>query len=200
MTDLPVAKKRGRPAAFDYDVALEQAMQTFWRYGYEGTSMSALMAAMQMNKASMYAAFGSKEALFQKAVARYTSGPASFVAEALQQPTAYAVVKSLLETAATRLSGQRCGCLVIQGALSCSQDAEAMQQWLAGLRLDIEQHLFERFERAKNEGDLPAEADARVLAKLVTTVHQGISVQATSGATAPALLEMVALVLTHFRA
>lgn len=198
MTDTPVAKKRGRPAAFDYDVALEQAMQTFWRYGYEGTSMSALMVAMHMNKASMYAAFGSKEALFQKAVARYTSGPAAFVVDALTQPTAYAVVKALLETAATRLSGQRCGCLVIQGALSCSQEAAVMQQWLAGLRLGIEQQLCKRFERAKRDGDLPANADSGALAKLVATVHQGISVQAASGATASALLDMVALVLIHF--
>lgn len=84
MTAEKTQTKRGPPAAFDDEIALRQAMYAFWEYGYEGTSMRILMALMQINKASIYAAYGSKEALFKKTVEKYLQGPASFLAETLQ--------------------------------------------------------------------------------------------------------------------
>ncbi|BCJ58121.1 hypothetical protein Jiend_15430 [Micromonospora endophytica] len=65
--------QRGRPRSFDRDVALRRAMEVFWRHGYQGASMTALTAAMGINSPSLYAAFGSKEALFRAAVALYNT-------------------------------------------------------------------------------------------------------------------------------
>ena len=67
----------GRPRAFDPDVALDAAMLLFWRHGYEGTSLAALTAAMNINTPSLYAAFGTKDQLFQKVLERYLQNPAS---------------------------------------------------------------------------------------------------------------------------
>ncbi|MEK8108978.1 TetR/AcrR family transcriptional regulator [Micromonospora sp. M12] len=63
--------QRGRPRGFDADEALERAVEVFWRQGYEGASVSDLTEAMGINKPSLYAAYGGKEELFRKAVARY---------------------------------------------------------------------------------------------------------------------------------
>lgn len=188
-------RKRGRPAAFDYDIALDQAMRAFWQYGYEGTSMRTLMAVMQMNKASIYAAYGSKEVLFQKAVERYVSGPASFISQALQQPTAYAVITQLLQQAAICLTDaeQPHGCLVIQGALSCSEEAQSLQTLLSQYRLAVEQKLTARLLQAQAAGEIAATVDVAVVAKLVMAIHQGMSVQATTGATAAQLSSMATL-------
>lgn len=189
MTELSAPKKRGRPAAFDYDTALQQAMYAFWQHGYEGTSMSALMDVMQMNKASIYAAYGSKEALFQKAVERYVQGPAAFLATALSQPTAQQVIECILLQAAHMLTETHhpAGCLVTQGALACGMEAEAMKTLLNGYRNTLEQKLSERFESAVQTGEIAASEDVKLLAKLVMTVHQGMTVQAVHGASQQAL-------------
>src|SRR5438093_7941762 len=115
------ARPRGRPRAFDCDQALDRALQLFWQKGYEGTSLSDLTEAMGINRPSLYAAFGNKEALFRKALDRYAHGPASYVREALNEPTARAVVERLLRATADALRDPRTppGCLAVQGALAC---------------------------------------------------------------------------------
>jgi AcrR family transcriptional regulator len=201
MTEISDKRGRGRPAAFDYDTALESAMRTFWLYGFEGTSMTELTKAMSMNKTSIYAAYGSKEALFQKAVNRYASGPVRFVAEALNEKSAFEVVKKLLTTAAVSLTNVEnpSGCMIIQGALSCSKESRHIHDMLSAYRHSYEKRLVDRLDRAKEEMDIPADADTKVLAKLVVTVHQGMSVQASSGATKEELLSIANIVAEKFK-
>lgn len=188
-------KKRGRPAAFNEEIALEQAMNAFWEYGYEGTSMSMLMAAMQMNKASIYAAYGSKESLFRKAIEKYLQGPASFLADALKQPTALTVIQAMLNQSAYMLvhPSHPLGCLVTQGALSVSPASGEMMLLLKEHRQQLERQLVQRFVRAIDEKDLLPTADPAVLAKLVMTVNQGMVVQAVSGATQAELFNVAAM-------
>jgi AcrR family transcriptional regulator len=64
----------GRPRSFDIDGALDRALRVFWRKGYEGASLSDLTKAVGVNRPSLYAAFGDKEALFRKALDRYLNG------------------------------------------------------------------------------------------------------------------------------
>jgi AcrR family transcriptional regulator len=66
----------GRPRSFHIDRALDRALVVFWRKGYEGASLSDLTKALGVNRPSLYAAFGDKEALFRKALDRYLKGPA----------------------------------------------------------------------------------------------------------------------------
>src|ERR1700730_8554984 len=94
----------GRPRAFDADRALDRALTIFWRDGYEGASLPALTKAMGINRPSLYAAFGNKEALFRKAVARYDRGPAGYTYKALKKRTAREVVEALLKGIVTLLT------------------------------------------------------------------------------------------------
>src|SRR5579864_399381 len=97
----------GRPREFDIDQALDRALRVFWRKGYEGASLADLTRAMGINRPSLYAAFGSKEELFRKALDRYAEGPAAYVGEALNEPTARAVAQRLLSGTIDLLSDPR---------------------------------------------------------------------------------------------
>src|SRR5262245_62821062 len=108
---------KGRPREFDVAEALERAMQVFWRQGYEGATLPDLTQAMGINRPSLYAAFGSKEELFRKALDRYVEGPAAYMREALNEPTARAVAERLLGGSIDLVTDRRNprGCLIVQG-------------------------------------------------------------------------------------
>jgi AcrR family transcriptional regulator len=187
----------GRPREFDAEKALDAALWVFWRKGYEGTSVNDLTEKMGITKPSLYAAFGNKEELFRKALDRYIEGPGSYMKRALAMPTAREVLEHLLYGAADALSdpGNPPGCLAVQGALSCGDAAETIKQELMARRSQGEEDIRTRFLRAIEEGDLPAGSNAADLARYISTVTQGMSVQASGGATHPQLRKIAEMVL-----
>jgi AcrR family transcriptional regulator len=191
------ARSKGRPRAFDVDRALDRALHLFWRKGYEGTSLSDLTRAMAINRPSLYAAFGDKEALFRRALDRYADGPAAHVRAALDQPTARAVVDHFLRRMADLITNPRnpAGCLNVQGALACNASAEPIREQLALRRAAGEKALRQRLKRARAEGDLPRDANPTDLARYVATVAHGMSVQAAGGASRSQLRRVVQTVL-----
>ena len=188
---------RGRPREFDVEKALDRALRVFWRKGYEGASLPDLTKAMGINRPSLYAAFGNKEELFRKALDRYAEGPAAYVREALNEPSARAVADRLLGGALDLATDRRNprGCLMVQGALACGEAAESVRRELAARRAATEAAVRRRFERAHAEGDLPAGADPAALARYVLAVIQGMAVQTASGAKCEELRQVVALAL-----
>jgi AcrR family transcriptional regulator len=188
----PEKSRLGRPRGFDAQRALDRALAIFWRDGYEGASLPALTKAMGINRPSLYAAFGNKEALFRKALARYDRGPAGYTYKALKKPKAREVVAALLEGIVALLTRPQNpgGCLMVQGALACGENGRRVREELASQRAAGVVAIRRRFQRAIDEGDLPANADASGLARFVATVMHGMAVQAASGASRKELVRV----------
>jgi AcrR family transcriptional regulator len=174
----------GRPREFDIDQALDQALEVFWRNGYEGASIAELTQAMGISPPSLYAAFGNKERLFHKALDRYVEQRTSFWQEAMQQPTARGMVEHLLAGTVDFLSDEAnpSGCLLVRGAMSCSTAAETIARELTAKRAEGEAMLRQRFEAARAAGEVPADFDPTDYARYVMTVLEGMSVRAAGGA------------------
>jgi AcrR family transcriptional regulator len=187
----------GRPREFDVDEALDRALEVFWRKGYEGTTLPDLTSAMGINRPSLYAAFGSKEELFRRALDRYAEGPAAYFRAALDEPTARAVAERLLAGTIDLVTGAQgpCGCFMVQAALACSEEAGAIRKELVSRRLAAEAAIRERFEHAHADGDLPVHACPADLARYLATVIQGMAVQAAGGASRAELRRVAALAL-----
>jgi len=147
----------GRPREFDPDEVLETAMKLFWEHGFDGVSISDLTDATGINRRSLYAAFGSKEELFGRAVWRYLDGPGGFVAAALQQPTARDVAEIMLHGAADSYTdpGRPRGCLLVHGALAAGEGTDAVRVDLAQQRDASVKALARRFDEAQAAGELP---------------------------------------------
>jgi AcrR family transcriptional regulator len=187
----------GRPRAFDVDQALARALDVFWRKGYEATSLTDLTTAMDINKPSLYGAFGNKESLFRKAVDLYEREREPAFRAALSEPDArVAIVRFLEATIATHTNPDTPpGCLVVQGALPSGAAVEPIAQELVARRAAAQSAIRQRLERAEAEGQLPAGAEPADLARYLFTLIEGMAAQARDGATADDLRRMVTLAL-----
>lgn len=173
----------GRPRSFCTEKALDSAMQVFWRKGYEGASMVELTTAMGINSPSLYAAFGSKEGLFRQVLDRYDARRQAFMESVLNAPTAREAAHRFLHGVADFVADtggkNPPGCLLMQCGSSCGDDD--IPDVVARHRAEKEAALRDRFARAVQEGDLPAGTDPGALARYLTTVANGIAVQAAAG-------------------
>ncbi len=177
--------RTGRPRGFDEDAAIEAAMRVFWSKSYEGATMADLTKAMGINRSSVYAAFGDKEALFRRVINRYRNGPTSFIGEALSRPTLREVVSGLLYGTVEFLAtpGNPRGCLSIQGALACGTEAEPVKLAMIEWRRAGEAALKKRLQQAQREGELPSDTAPADFAGYLSTVRTGLGIQAVNGAT-----------------
>ena len=178
---------RGRPRTFDPDIALRQALDLFWERGYEGTSLNDLAQAMGIASASIYACFGSKEALFRKVMARYATTSGEPPRRALrEQPTARSAIHAMLRATADQITGPDTPhyCMLILAAPAGAVENHAVREFLADGRRRQLREIRDRLARGVINGDLnvsPAGLDA--IARYYATVVQGLSVQARDGAT-----------------
>lgn len=174
----------GRPREFDRDAALAKARDTFWSRGYEGVSMADLVEVLGIASARIYAAFGSKERLFQEAVELYDEGEGGFATRALaEEPTAARAIERSLSEAIeiyTRKNRPQ-GCMVVSAATNCSVENDNVRVFLADYRRRRTASLVERLERAVSEGELLPDTDAQALGDYYATVLHGLSVQARDG-------------------
>jgi len=182
----------GRPREFDAETALDQAMEVFWRHGYEGATIAQLTEAMGINPPSLYACFGNKEGLLKAALDRYTKLRGIWMDEVVAAPTARAVAERMLMGIADKQTdpANPPGCLLVQGGIACGSGSENVPFELATRRAQNEDQLRERFVRAKAEGDLKPTSDPAALARYVSAVSVGMGVMASSGADREALRQV----------
>jgi AcrR family transcriptional regulator len=182
----------GRPREFDVEQALDRAMELFWRKGYEGTSLADLTESLGITRPSLYAAFGNKERLFRTVLKRYEAKVVTYRPKALNAPTAQAVARELLEGAANLFGDKTkpAGCLGVQGALACGEEADPIRRVLIANRTAGEHAIRRRLKRAKAEGDLPADSNPASLARYLSAVLYGMAVLAAGGASRKELLKV----------
>lgn len=174
----------GRPRTFDREQAVEQAMHLFWQHGYDATSLAQLKDGLGggISAPSFYAAFGSKQALFDECVQRYLATYAQ-VTECLWDETL--PPRQAIETALRQSARMQCdnahpkGCMVTLGVMSApspenARVADALNQSRARTRAGI----VACVERAISGGSLPDTLDAASMATVFDSFLQGLSIQA----------------------
>jgi AcrR family transcriptional regulator len=186
---------RGRPRSFDRQEALCAALRVFRERGYEGTSMADLQDALGgLSPPSIYAAFGSKEELFKEAVELYRVPIRAAAERALAEAsTTKAAIESILRSTVVTVTepGEPRGCLLVQGAITCSPASDNVQEYLHQLRLDTHRLVTKRLKAGLSAGDLPAGTDIAAVASFYTTVLHGLAIQARDGASRASLTAAV---------
>jgi len=177
----------GRPRTFDRDVAITQALHLFWEHGYDATSLSQLKANIGggITAPSFYAAFGSKQALFNEVMERYlnTHGRVTESLFDTSLPPREAIELTLRRSAKMQCEPDHPkGCLVSLGLMSaCSDESKAISEPLAQARNLNRAGLVACIERAITAGQLPATVIPQTLAAAFDSFLLGLSTLARDG-------------------
>lgn len=186
-------QKKGRPRRYDSDAALEKIMALFWRKGFTATSMDDLVIETQMNKPSLYAAFGNKAALYEKAIERFNHIASTRYRHELEKQSAQDKVteriKRYLTSAIDFYTDNEglTGCMVLSTAVTEVEDP-AIRMMLNQVINAQTQQVEDALQEALEAGELKEGTDVHTIALGVVALLHSISLRARAGASVNELM------------
>ncbi len=188
----------GRPLEFDPDKAIDSAMEVFWCKGYEATSMTDLLEAMNLSKSSLYQTFGSKQQLFERCLTHYADMLSTNMEKELNASrSGRSFIENLLDTIAStaeQKEGAK-GCLMVNSANEFGQKNSVIAISLEdGLQL-FTKIFIKAVKRSQSEGGIPADADPHVIANYLHVSISGLRTMIKTGTDKKSIKGAVAMIL-----
>jgi TetR/AcrR family transcriptional regulator, copper-responsive repressor len=184
--DAPAPPKwRGRPRAYQPEVALGKALDLFRQGGFAATSLDDLSAATGMNRPSLYGAFGDKRELYIKSYQRYRDDARAALTDIFrdEMPIRQRLQRIYGVALDIYLSGEAGprGCFTVMTAASeAVADPDIRVMVLEGFS-ELDKAFAACFRLAKQRGELPASADPIVLAQLASATIHTVAIRARAG-------------------
>ena len=167
-----------RKKEYDRKEVLEAATLVFWTKGYQGTSISDLVAATELNKHSMYAEFGNKEGLYIECLNTYANDIQKYIYNMLtREPLGLHNIEEFLRNRVDYAASKDCiGCMVVNSTVEKELiEAEAFE--LTQKHFSAHEELIVNcFKAAQEKGEVSKESDPEILAKYVLNFASGLMV------------------------
>jgi AcrR family transcriptional regulator len=175
-------KRRGRPRAYQPEIALGKALDLFRTSGFAATSLDDLSAATGMNRPSLYGAFGDKRELYIKSYERYRADARAAMAEVFKGEVPIRERLKRIFAAALDIyladATEPLGCFTVMTAASeAVADPEIRAMVLDGFA-ELDKAFASCFRRAKEKHELPPSADPMVLERLASATIHTIAIRA----------------------
>jgi TetR/AcrR family transcriptional repressor of nem operon len=167
----------GRPREFDFNDTLELAMQAFWAKGYEATSLDDLCTATGLGRSSLYATFGDKQSLYLSALAHYESAAVVRIAAAISSGKSpldgiSSFINRIIEDIVAG-PGRR-GCFIGNCAAELARQDRTVASHVRQSMDRIRNTFRNALAQARDEGQLPKNADVDALAAFLMSGIQGL--------------------------
>lgn len=160
-------------------------MLAFWRLGYSATSLEQLSDATDMNRPSLYAAFGDKRALYLQTLDSYTERSKESIVKALDPQLSLAEgLERFYDTALAGYlpSGDPArGCYLIGTAVTEALGDEEIRTRLANALRAFERLLEARIRKARDDGEIDAASDPQALALIAYAVLYTMAIRSRAG-------------------
>lgn len=169
-----------RPREFDEEQVLDAVMDTFWRNGYEATSAQALVDATGLGRGSLYAAYASKDGLFEQALLHYRNHAKQHAGRLRKPGSPLLRLRKFMTGIVDEdiKSAEKRGCLATNSAIEMA----GRHPHIAGLVRQnfhiLIQGIEETVRRGQSEGEIRADADAAAMALFLFNAVQGLRVLA----------------------
>jgi AcrR family transcriptional regulator len=175
---------RGRPRGFDTDEVLGQVRNTFWRYGYAGTSMDQLSAATGLHKPSLYGAFGDKKRLYLAALDNYLAEIRAEFAEAFALPDLFESLLAVSERSIDKFmrgDDGATGCFMMNTAMTEAGEDPDIARVVRESMDSLERAMVRRLQKAIDAGEISDKVDPHSLAMILVANHYELSARARAG-------------------
>lgn len=178
-------KRRGRPRAYEPEIALGKALDLFRKDGFAATSLDDLSAATGMNRPSLYGAFGDKRELYIKSYQRYRNDARAAMLDIFRDELP--IRKRLERIFAVALdiylsgdAGPR-GCFTVMTAASEAVSDPGIRAMVLEGFSELDKAFAACFRQAKEKGELPESADPIVLSQFASATIHTIAIRARAG-------------------
>ncbi len=191
-----------RTKEFEPEAALHDAMELFWRKGYEATSMRDLLEGMGIGRGSFYDTFGDKHSLFLAALDRFEQTRTAWILEALEKSESpVEAIQYVFERTVDGLVGfdPRRGCLLANSAVELAPHDPEVARRISLYVRRTEAAFEQALQRARTAGEIPEHKDPRALARFLVNNLHGLRVMARAGADRETLEDTVEVVLGALR-
>ncbi len=184
-------RPRGRPKGFIPDEALDRAVEMFWEHGYDGVDVDRIARAVNVTKPALYRAFGDKPTLLLKAVERYAMTYGAPKMAAFQaEPDVHKAVTAFCEATVNTATGDTCGgCMMAAAAVGQSERVTEIRSYLAERLAEAAGMFAKRFEKEMKAGRLTRTPSAKVRARALVDLLQGLQLRAKVGIAREQLLQ-----------
>lgn len=174
-----------RPIEFEYDKVLNNAMEQFWKEGYEASSVQKLLDCTGINRGTLYNSFGDKETFFRSCVDTYNQTMDKSLASTLQNPELgpWEAVDKFFRSALVEISARQrsLGCLLVNSLCESINWHREMKKLVRNSLGVIRKALLVRTREAHKQGSLKKGVSPEFAADLLMSALYGLRVQSRDG-------------------
>jgi TetR/AcrR family transcriptional regulator, transcriptional repressor for nem operon len=170
----------GRIKEFDHEEVLHAATLLFWQKGYEATSMSDLLQAMNISRSSMYETFIDKEHLYLQSIEHYKRLGNDKRSRLTNASSAREGIRAYFEKhidGAFNPSSPR-GCLITNAIAALDAPDEQIREIVQQRFEDLGEAFYQLLQKGQESGEIAADRDIRTLSYLLLNLNHGINIAA----------------------
>ncbi|AMR34275.1 TetR family transcriptional regulator [Mucilaginibacter sp. PAMC 26640] len=172
-----------RTKDFDEDEVLKKAIALFWRKGYSATSMQDLVDGLGISRSSLYDTYGDKHTLYLRALESYQAAGSGQMCNIISNATsAKDSIRKLLGLVIGQLEAdaERKGCFMVNAEVETAPHDEQVNSMICRNDEQVENAFYAAITKGQANGEIPANKDARALARFTFNTVKGIRVSAKS--------------------
>lgn len=168
-----------RTKQFDQEEVLQKAKNLFWKQGYHATSVQDLVDNLGINRASLYAAFGGKNQLYEAAFAAYRAENRAGLEQRLAE---FDSPKEALQTVFTEALTEsladedKKGCFVVNCTTEYLPQHRHILVNLLENKATFQRIIGKALERGKAIGEFSEEMNTAEVAAYLYTFFSGLKV------------------------
>ena len=154
-----------RKPEYDRDDLIDRARNLFWKRGWAGTSLKDLEAELKLKPGSFYAAFGSKDALFELSLDRYARDGAERLLGLAEELGPLSALQSFPHLIVENDAAPAKACMLAKTVLELRARDHALADRANQHLQTMETQFADLFRRAQAEGNVHTGHDPTALAR-----------------------------------